>query len=161
MEQDYHEWDAILRRENGAADLKTSVVSKSLPHYCLTSILINLNQLLYLFRYKRDEFPKSVEFRSQYEERQKWESELGEFGFALLDNNIRTRLDNIGDATKPLPAEKFPALHQHMHALLATPSRVSTEDIRQLIQLIKTMLAKVDVATDPSQFRRGESAQPH
>lgn len=156
-DEGFAEWRAILRDPKaalGQGQVKSGVKATSLAHHCLTSVLINLNQLVYLFRYKRNEIPDTKEFFPQREERQQWEAELGTFGLVVLDNNIQRRIDNIEDALKGLTHEQFIPLKRQLQPLLLAPDRVATKDLITFINAIKKTLLAVEQKDAAYEFQR-------
>lgn len=156
-EDDHEEWDRILRDPNKVLRTQRAndgIYATSLPHLCLTNILINLNQLVYLFRYKRNEIPDKPEFAYEREERAAWEEKMGSFGYGLLDNNIERRVHNIEDALKGLPVERFQGLHQRLIPVLDAVDRVKTAELVAIIEGVKGVLRGVEKAGTEYSFQR-------
>ena len=111
---------------------------------CLVRILIDLNQATYLYRYKRNEFPKDKEFNKERLDRNMWWEKVGAFGHVLFDTNIKRRLDNIQDALQGLPGDEYSDIREKLGSGLRNPNFLPTDDIVRTVDLVKSRLQQLD-----------------
>lgn len=110
----------------------------------LVRILIDLNQLLHLIRYLRNEIPEDEEFEHEREERRKWVEEMGNFGGALLESNAKSRLDDVQELYRRLQGDGYEKLYQSLQKGIDTPARLKSEDLKKAIDITKSFLAALD-----------------
>lgn len=118
--------------------------SPEVQRSCLVRILIDLNQAVYLYRYKRNEFPKTKKFTEEREARDAWWEKVGAFGHVLFDTNIKRRLDNIQDALEGLPGEPYREIRDRLTKGLHSPEFMSTEDMVRVVETIREALHRLD-----------------
>lgn len=111
---------------------------------CLQEILINLNQLVHLYRYKRDEIPKEKDFLPERTQRAKWLEKMGNFGFAMIDSNIQRRLDNVRDALRGLTTAEYEALHRVLYQGFRRPEFYPTNQVAKIIAAVKSKISEID-----------------
>lgn len=86
----------------------------SLQYEMMVRMLIDLNQLNALLRFKRAEIPQKPEYAKELEERKVWYGKMETFGDALIESNMKWRFDNVKDAVMRL---NDPEYSQAMHQL--------------------------------------------
>ena len=77
-------------------------------------------------------------------EREKWQEEMGNFGLALFDSNIKWRLDNIRDALLALPLLHFRELRDQLIDVIDDTDNLSAKSMAHIIERVKTRLRDLD-----------------
>jgi len=135
-----HPSPETLEEENPIVEATTPEVQRE----CLARILIDLNQVAHLIRYKRNDIPKTKDFLPERMEREKWQEEMGNFGLALFDSNIKWRLDNIRDALLALPMLHFRELRDQLIDVIDDTDNLSAKSVAHIIERAKNRLRDLD-----------------
>lgn len=132
-----------LKRATATGEVLTEA-SPEMQRSCLVRILIDLTQAVYLYRYKRNEFPETKKFREEREARDAWWEKNGAFGHVLFDTNIKRRLDNIHDALQGLSGEPYREIRERLTRGLERPEFMPTADMVRVVEHIRRALQRID-----------------
>jgi hypothetical protein len=112
----------------------------SLQYEMLVRMLIDLNQINALLRFKRAEIPQKPEFAKELEERKVWYGKMETFGDALIESNMKWRFDNVRDAVMRL---NDPEYAQAMHLLTKGFEDVTSLSTAGVVKAVETTKAKL------------------
>ncbi len=130
----------------------------SLQYEMMVRMLIDLNQLNALLRFKRAEIPQKPEYAKELEERKVWYGKMETFGDALIESNMKWRFDNIKDAVMRL---NDPEYAQAMHQLTKNFEDVTlltTAGVVKAVEITKEKLIALGEHTSKSGFGANTAA---
>lgn len=150
--------DIERKVKNKPAPPQGKITRGSLHYELIVRMLIDLNQLNALLRFKRAEIPKKPEYTKELEERNAWYAKMENFGDALLESNMKWRFDNIRDAVLKLNDAEY---SQAMHRLTKNFEDVTlltTPEIVKAVEITKAKLTALGEHTSKAGFGAASAA---
>lgn len=113
----------------------------------LVKILIDLDQMLHLLRYIRNEIPEDEEFEPERQERRAWVEKMGNFGGAILEGNAKSRLDDVNELMQQLTNGGYEKLYLKLQKGFEAPGSLKSPDLVDAIEVTKSYLEAMDQGT--------------
>ncbi len=144
--------DIDRKMQKQPAQAPGKITRGSMYYELMVRMLIDLNQLNALLRFKRGEIPEKPEYAEEFEERKAWYGKMETFGDALIESNMKWRFDNVKDGVTRLNDPDYARAMHQLTKNFEDVTLLTTPEIVKAVEITKEKLVALGEHTSKAAF---------